>query len=359
MKFNFSKSGWVQHQSLRSQGIIAFSPRYIIEADGFGIKFGTAEFLLYQHLRWWEENSDERIFTKDIEYLRDFFGFDSERGVRDALNSLINKDAIVHTKLQKDDGTFTKNLWMTTTKYAEICPDAVKKNTEIYTGFEEVSTNSPLEPPLCKELIRKNNIIPKSTPVPPLKNPTSFNNSALNATLPASPEAPPASRTETNPVLYLSRASTTKGIEPSLQVSTPASSTSPVSNQQEEGVPTPVKPFSSAVSSSSTSVDLKAKKNATNRRVALLAQRLLRETGAKAKRPGGQLINLIKSALSKGYSELDLITACKRGKEHDWYSSHGIFAMLSEKGLSFLTDNEAWKKYEEEKAFGERPIWLR
>lgn len=313
MAYNLAKSKWVQEQA-SEQGALVFNAKIVLEAEKYGIKFGTGEFLIYQYMRWCETNPQAKypIMVAGYGHIKERFGFEKEEDVRTALNEMMKKGAIQHILCDERFYRSKTKAWISTEK--------CKKSVGQPTKFVGQPTNSTPVPPQGES--NSNSIRSNIVSTLQINKNNIHTANALNS----------ESRSECP--TQLSPAATIEGVCSSIKGKKELSNSEPADSS----------PFS-------VDVDLKnsvKKSNAQNAKAAVLGKRLLELAGKKNKKVGGQLINAIIRAWGLGYSDRELVIAVQRGVLLDYYQANGIFAMLSEVGLDHLL-NDKWYKKEVDK----------
>lgn len=317
MAFDLSKSGWIEKQ-LTEQGYIAFQPEYIVDASSHGIKFGTAEFMVYQYMRWCEDHGKPikgyRLMIAGYDHIRDWIGFEKTEDVRGAFNELRKKGAVAHI--------WTDQKWYRGKTQIWVSAEWLAKHPKLSVGQPTLTVGQPT----------------LASPVPPLSEYTDnkqYSNIIKNNLRSANALTSEDATQPTTPP-------TAEGVK--LPFSSGGSSQSGEVGGVVKNTTVKADPFEH-------DVDLKKEvksKNALNAKAAVLGNRLLELAGHKNKKAGGKLITAIQRAWGLGYTDRELIMAVKRGAEVDYYKTSGIFNMLSERGLSNLT-NDKWYKAEKDK----------
>ena len=149
MAFDLEKGGWMEKQKTE-QGMIAFSPQFITEASSHGIKFGTAEFMVYQYIRWCETFGKpikgQRVMIAGYDHIQKWFGFDKPEDVRSAFNELKKKGAVAHIKADERWYRNKTQLWVSAEWVAENLNTSVGQPT-LCVGQP---TNASPVPPLSE-----------------------------------------------------------------------------------------------------------------------------------------------------------------------------------------------------------------
>lgn len=334
MAYNLANSKWVQEQA-NEQGALVFNAKVVLEAEKYGIKFGTGEFLIYQYMRWCETNPQAKypIMVAGYEHIMERFGFDKVEDVRTALNEMMKKGAVQHIICDERIYRGKTKVWIS----AEKCKKFVGKPTK----FVGQPTNSAPVPPQSEsnsKSIRSNIVSTLQVSKNNIRNACALKSENGDATH-----------------TQLSPQATIEGVIPSIKENEVDGTNSSDSHSTPRGrtvvkntTMTPVNdPFN-------VDVDLKKsvkKSNADNASAAILGKRLLEIAGKSNKNVGGQLVKAIVRARKLGYSERELVMAVQRGMKLDYYVENGIFAMLSEVGLDHLLNDKWYKKEVDKKSY--------
>lgn len=322
MAYDLAKSKWLQEQ-LVEQGMIAFNPQVVVEASKYGIKFGTAEYMVYQYIRWCESPAAKYpIMIAGLGHIKERFGFDKEEDVRYVLNELMRKGAVQHILCNEKFYRAKTKAWVSTEKCKEFVGTPTK--------FVGTPTNaSPVLPLGENNKEKKNNNTYKNNFGQSANASTS---NAQSSDIPPSADASVAVATDdgfNKPSTTIVSADSTQHGEVGGVVKNTTLNSDPFAHD----------------------VDLKAsvkKQNAKDRRGYAIGGHLLELVGQGNKKTGTKLKNLILEDLGRGYTERELIMAVKRGVQVDYYKQTGIFSMLSERGLDNLL-NDKWFKAEMDK----------
>lgn len=353
MAYNLADGEWVR-KSLDAGNMISFDVDFVRDAKKHNIKFGTAEFIIYQFIRYCETRGNairgQRLMSANYEYIKNWFGFEKAEDVRTTLNELKKKKAVAHI--------WTDKKWYKDKKMVWVSAEWLAEHTNLSVGEPTLGVGEPTQASPVPPLGEYNNKYKSSN-----TNKKDYTHTANALTLDAqSSDIPPSADAsvadatdDASPLsgLYGATITVTKPSTPTVS----ADSTQP---KKQGGV---VKnttlnsdPFAANVK---VDVDLAKKvsedkkKRAINcRRAGGILARLYEIMGVKKKpQKCGNAINRIVGLLDEGYTELELIKITKRAMEHDYYKTQDITLWLQSDNARELNNDAWWKKYKEKKRY--------
>ena len=142
MAYNLTKGTWFK-EACAEQGYIVFDPKYIKEAEKYGIQFGTGDFIVYQYLRWCEDSGKYHMMVAGYEHIKERFGFEKADDVRNVLNHLARLGAVNHIWCDTKIYRSKTQIWVSTEcmKAGDISPTSV----ELSPDLVDSSTNPSLD----------------------------------------------------------------------------------------------------------------------------------------------------------------------------------------------------------------------
>ncbi len=177
MAFKLEDGTWFK-EACSEQQYLVFDPRYIKEASKYNIQFGTADFIVYQYLRWCEDSGKYHIMVAGYDHIKERFGFEKEKDVKNAFDHLSRLGAVNH--IWSDTRVYRQKtkIWVSTELLKRA--DGSAQFADGSAQFADGSANCfPVQQ--SREIINKNNkdILPpladeelsvpvhKATPTPP------------------------------------------------------------------------------------------------------------------------------------------------------------------------------------------------
>lgn len=142
MAYNLTEGTWFK-EACAEQGYIVFDPKYIKEAEKYGIQFGTGDFIVYQYLRWCEDSGKYHMMVAGYEHIKGRFGFEKADDVRNVLNHLARLGAVNHIWCDTKIYRSKTQIWVSTEcmKAGDISPTSV----ELSPDLVDSSTNPSLD----------------------------------------------------------------------------------------------------------------------------------------------------------------------------------------------------------------------
>ena len=285
MAYNLTKGSWFK-EACAEQGYLVFDPKYIKEAEKYGIQFGTGDFIVYQYLRWCEDSGKYRIMVAGYGHIKERFGFEKEKDVRNVFDHLARLGAVNHIWCDTKIYRSKTKVWVSTERMKEHLSDAdpsaitgeVADASEKFTDASEKFTDPSV------------NATPVLTPV---------GNNKINKKKKERADSPDGSS---------------------------ASS-----------------PFSVSVSKNKRGISEDSQPDSRKKDFALCGE-LLGLMGLSNVKPGVKLKSAVRARLNEGYSELDLraIARWASTQKEDFYKvPHSLF---SEAGVAGATAKMKEKK---------------
>ena len=154
MAYNLTKGTWFK-EACAEQGYIVFDPKYIKEAEKYGIQFGTGDFIVYQYLRWCEDSGKYHTMVAGYEHIKERFGFEKADDARNALNHLARLGAVNHIWCDTKIYRSKTQIWVSTehmkaggvsTASVELSPDLV--DSSINPSLDDVDVSTQATPVL-------------------------------------------------------------------------------------------------------------------------------------------------------------------------------------------------------------------
>ena len=171
MAYNLTKGTWFK-EACAEQGYIVFDPKYIKEAEKYGVQFGTGDFIVYQYLRWCEDSGKYRIMVAGYEHIKKRFGFEKAEDVRNALNHLARLGAVNHIWCDTKIYRSKTQIWVSTEhmKSVDASPVSAELSTDLVDGSTKIADPSTQATPVLTP-VGNNNINNKREGAPTFEIP--------------------------------------------------------------------------------------------------------------------------------------------------------------------------------------------
>ena len=138
MAYNLTKGTWFK-EACAEQGYIVFDPKYIKEAEKYGIQFGTGDFIVYQYLRWCEDSGKYHMMVAGYEHIKERFGFEKAKDVTNILDHLSRLGAVNHIWCDTKIYRSKTKIWVSTERLKSTDPSA--NLTDPSVNFTDPSVN--------------------------------------------------------------------------------------------------------------------------------------------------------------------------------------------------------------------------